>query len=107
VGERVLAYDEVTGTTGYYPVTATSANLHPVVVFVTIEGETIQTTPEHPFFVEGVGWWPAGELQVGDHIHKADGTTGKVQAVVAVYHPQMMYNLSIAQAHTFFVGDEQ
>jgi len=26
-------------------------------------GELIRTTPEHPFYVEGKGWTPAGRLR--------------------------------------------
>ncbi|MCB0107994.1 MAG: hypothetical protein KDE53_18860 [Caldilineaceae bacterium] len=86
----------------------------------------VETTPEHPFYVlasaplalsfaegwlavgETVGRWvPAGELAIGDAIRQADGTTGTVQAVEVVAQPQVMYNLTVAQAHTFFVGDGQ
>lgn len=84
----------------------------------------IRTTPEHPFYamatappalslVEGwlaAGerqgrWTPAGDLKGGDHIQQADGTTGVVQAVVFEAIDQVMYNLTVADAHTFFVGD--
>ncbi len=66
----------------------------------------VETTPEHPFFVEGVGWVPAGELLLGDRVRSADGT-GVVEALVSVASPQVMYNLTVAEAHTFFVGDGQ
>jgi intein/homing endonuclease len=51
VGDTVLAYNEDLGTTGWYTVTATFAHLDPIIVAVTIAGETLETTPEHPFFV--------------------------------------------------------
>jgi len=50
---------------------------------------------------------PAGKLQAGDEVCKADGTSGAVRAVVFVFAPQAMYNLTIANAHTFFVWDGQ
>lgn len=50
VGDRVLAWDETTNATGYYTVTATLAHVDPVIVHLTIDGETIETTPEHPFY---------------------------------------------------------
>ena len=49
----------------------------------------------------------ASDLAVGDAIRQADGTTGMVQAVVVVQRSQPMYNLTVAVAHTFFVGDQQ
>lgn len=50
-------------------------------------------------------WTPAGELQVGDQIQQADGTTGVVQAIVFEVTDQLMYNLTVADAHTYVVGD--
>ena len=116
VGDLVLAYNEETGETGYYTVTAVVAHVDPSIVELTIDGETLQTTAEHPFYVmagapwlatgETQGRWVnAGELEIGDAIRQADGTTGIVQAVVVVQRRQPMYNLTVAVAHTFFVGD--
>lgn len=52
-------------------------------------------------------WVDAGELTVGDDVRQADGSTGEVQAVVVVQRSQPMYNLTVAVAHTFFVGEQQ
>jgi hypothetical protein len=52
-------------------------------------------------------WVNAGDLDVGDAVRQADGTTGIVQAVVVVERRQPMYNLTVAVAHTFFVGEQQ
>lgn len=35
---------------------------------LTIGGQVIQMTPEHPVYVADKGWTPAGELQVGDYL---------------------------------------
>jgi hypothetical protein len=48
---------------------------------------------------------PAGQLQTGNSVRKADGSYGVVDAVAVEQRPQVMYNLTIAVAHTFFVGD--
>ena len=124
VGDLVLAYNEATGETGYYTVTAVISHVDPSIVELTIDSdpsassgtETLETTAEHPFYVvagapwlqsgETQGRWVnAGELEVGDAVRQADGTTGMVQAVVVVERRQPMYNLTVADAHTFFVGD--
>lgn len=106
-GDYVLAYDEATGTIGYYPILATWVHEDPVIVFLTIDGELIETTPEHPFYTADGDWVAAGDLQAGDHIQQADGTTGTVEAINIVYRLQPMYNLTVSTAHTFFVGDGQ
>ncbi len=51
-----------------------------------------------------MGWVPAGELLLGDVVRSA---AGAVDALVLVASPQVMYNLTVAEAHTFFVGDGQ
>ena len=107
LGDRVLAYDQSQNVTGYYTVTAILVNHDPAIEHLTIEGETLTTTPEHPFFTQEEGWVAAGVLQVGHHIKKANGDYGAVEAVKIEQRPQTMYNLTVAQAHTFFVGHEQ
>jgi hypothetical protein len=49
----------------------------------------------------------AGELWQGAHIRKADGTFGTVEQINIVERAKVMYNLTVAQAHTFFVGDNK
>lgn len=64
VGDRVLAWHEETGATGYYTVTAVWGHEDPITVQLVINGETIDTTPEHPFLTTNSEWGAAGELQV-------------------------------------------
>jgi len=105
VGEQVVAWNEATGTTGTYTVTASWAHLDPIIVMLTLDGERIEATPEHPFYVVGKGWTLAEQLQLGDSVQQADGTSGTVNAVRAEQRPQVMYNLTVAIAHTYFVGE--
>ena len=44
---------------------------------------------------------------MGAQIREADGEYGTVGAVQLVHRVQTMYNLEVAEAHTFFVGGEQ
>ena len=72
-----------------------------------MDGEEIETTPEHPFYLEGEGWVNAEDLQVGADLRNADGSTGEVEAIEIEQTSQEMYNLTVNEAHTFFVGDGQ
>lgn len=47
----------------------------------------------------------ADELAVGDELCSADGDVGVVDTVTFVATPQVMYNLTVADAHTYAVGD--
>ena len=105
VGTLVLSYNEITGEIGYYPVVATWAHLDPVVVYLTIDGEIISTTPEHPFYTDEGVWVTAAELQIGDEIHDADWNTGTVEKIQFTASQQLMYNFTVETAHTYFVGD--
>jgi hypothetical protein len=51
-------------------------------------------------------WEGAGELEVGDHIWSISGEWGRVEAVSVSHDPQLMYNLTVDDAHTFFVGEQ-
>jgi hypothetical protein len=103
----VLAWDEATGATGSYTVTDTISHIDPVVLELTINGERLQTTAQHPFYTLGYGSVDAGNLWLGAQVRRADGSTGVVQGAVFDARSQPMYNLTVATAHTFFVGDAQ
>lgn len=107
VGDTVLAYDETTGETGEYDITAVHVHTDEITVYLTIDGEVIGTTPEHPFYTLEHGWIAAGNLAVGDTILALDGDTGSVEKVTFIAQPQEMYNLTVEEVHTFGVGDGQ
>jgi len=60
-----LAYKEVTGL---------YRNQRDDIIKLYAGAQIIETTDNHPFWVEGKGWVFADELQVGDKLQKADGS---------------------------------
>ena len=104
-GEAVLAWDEATGATGRYRVVATWAHDDPATTYLTIDGDRILATPAHPFATRERGWVPAGLLRVGEHIRKAGGGWGVVRAIRSEWDAGVRYNLTVAGAHTYAVGD--
>lgn len=107
LGDQVLAYEEATGEIGYHPVVALWAHQDPVIVSLTIDGEVIETTPEHPFYTANGEWVTAADLHVDDEIRQANWDKGVVEAIVFTPVPQTMYNFTVATAHTYFVGEGQ
>ena len=70
--------------------------------------ETINTTDNHPFYVEGKGWIATIELEEGDILRTADGEVKTVKDVTIEYldEPELIYNLEIEGYHTYFVSDD-
>ena len=69
-----------------------------------IRGEVIRTTLEHPFYVQNKGWMPASELQPGDLLSSHDGRWIAVEEVYDTGDFEAVYNLRVADFHTYFVG---
>ncbi|WP_165698738.1 choice-of-anchor D domain-containing protein [Bremerella volcania] len=71
--------------------------------------EKITTTGEHPFFErELLEFVPAKELSVGSQLVLADGQTAEVISITEIDNRtecQPTYNFSVADSHTYFVGD--
>jgi RHS repeat-associated protein len=84
-GDLVLAYDEATGSTNTYTITAVWVNIDPVLVDLTLDSETIETTPHHPFYTTERGWVDAGALSRDAHIRKANGTAGVAHATALLF----------------------
>ncbi len=110
VGDVILAYSEATEEVDLYHVSATHTQHHETTLDVTIDGETLHTTDEHPFYVvrdDEEQWVEAQDLHIGDAILSALGETGIVEDIVIVDQPQTMYNLTVALVATYMVGDGQ
>jgi hypothetical protein len=73
VGDAVLGYNEATGETAPYTVTAVWAHEDPLVLAVTIDDEVITSTLEHPFYVMLRGWVAAEDLYPGQAVRRVDG----------------------------------
>ena len=73
----------------------------------TSDGETIDTTTNHPFYVEDKGWVAAGDLEIGDTLVTADGDTVEIAdiEIEKLAEPILVYNLEVEDFHTYFVGE--
>ena len=101
-----LAPTAVRPSVGMFDVVAQWSHLDEQVTLVTIAGETIETTPWHDFYTDE-GWQDAGELVTGDLVLSLDGDYSVVDSVQTIDAVQWMYDLTVADAHTFAVGTGQ
>ena len=82
-----------------------------LLLFVFLEGvthsksEVVHTNKKHPFLTVEQGFLPVVSVKVGTHVERADGRIGIVTVWKRVVGITMMYNLEVAQDHTFTVGD--
>ena len=48
----------------------------------------------------------AGHLKIGDQIKQADGTIGLVANVTTLGQTREMFNLTVSEAHTYYIGQD-
>ena len=85
-------------------VTATSVHRDSEITRVLVDGETVVTTPDHPFLTVDRGWVNAGDLRSGDRLVSATGRSGAVFGVITHPGSADMWDLTVASTHTFAVG---
>jgi hypothetical protein len=107
VGDKVLAKDEVTGEQAYKEVTHLYRNTKEIIYELTVGNQVIETTDNHPFWVEGKGWVLAADLQVRDKLQQSNGNTLTIDNIKIVKHDELVkvYNFTVADFHTYFVSD--
>ena len=76
-------------------------------VHLTVNGEEIVTTVDHPFYVKNQGFIKAGELIVGDELLDVNGNVLLVENfdVELTEKPVTVYNFQVEDFHTYYVGE--
>ena len=72
-----------------------------------LRGRVIGATGEHPFWVKDKGWAPVRLLQAGDWLRTHDGEWVTVEGVRETTEVVVVYNLQVAEHHTYFVGSAE
>ncbi|MCZ2341092.1 MAG: HINT domain-containing protein [Bacteroidales bacterium] len=107
VGDRVLSRDEHDrSSVNDYKVVEEVFERLGRVWHLTAGGRLIRTTGEHPFQEVTKGWIACFQLAAGDRLVCEDGSTVLVEAVVDTGTVEVVYNLRVADWHTYFVGGE-
>ncbi len=107
VGDEVYSYDYYDGKIAIKGVTELFVNEASNLVNVDIEGESIISTPSHPYYVSGVGFKEASELDVGDNLLLVDGSTEEIENIsyINFESPVEVYNFSVEDWHTYYVSN--
>jgi len=109
VGDSVLSEDPTAGKVEAEAVQAVIQDpVSPLLAVELGDGSAITTTVTHAFWVdEGAskpGWLEAGRLRVGDRLREADGAEAVVAGLRRNVGRAVVYTLTVATDHTFFVG---
>ncbi len=114
VGNVVQAENPTTGKVEAEAVQAVIADpVSPLIAVNLSDGSAITVTADHPFWVDsgarlaGAGWFAAGRLQAGDELRTASGAHVMVVGLRHNVGHAVVYTLTVAKDHTFFVGSAQ
>ena len=104
-GDTVLSYEPETGRSGGRTVEATIVGSgEKTLVDVELNDDIIVATDLHPFWVvNDETWTDAIDLEPGDQLLLSDGTTSDVTAITVRAETTTVYNLTVADIHTYFV----
>jgi hypothetical protein len=110
VGDLVLSQPELGGEQAYRRVNETFTFEDKVIYrveYIDEDGnsESLFATPNHPFFVSGIGWKGAEFLTRGDSLILHDGRTGSVKQVGDTGRRERVYNFEVDGFHTYYVGN--
>ena len=105
-GDLVYATDPETGGSGYKEVLRTFRKESDVLIHVFVNGEEIETTAVHPFWVEN-RWVSAKDLKEGDLLTLADGSAARISGVYGekLDEAVVVYNFEVEEFHTYYVTD--
>ena len=106
VGDTVLSKNEKTGEIAPKRVSHVSVRAAIWTRKLTFDGGVVlETTDEHPLYIEGSGFAKAKEVGIGSSIVTRAGPSAKVVAVEADVRQATVYNFTVDEFHTYFVGD--
>jgi hypothetical protein len=106
-GDKVTSTNTETFETAEKTVLETYVRETTELVHVTVNGELIKTTFDHPFYVKDNGFVNAGELRVGSEVINANDETYSIEhiSLEIVDKPVTVYNFQVDDFHTYHVGD--
>ena len=105
-GDKVISTDPETMETSPKTVLETYIREVTTLVHLTVNGEEIVTTVDHPFYVQGRGFVEAGKLLVGDKLLDVNGNVLLVENldVELTDDSVKVYNFQVEDYHTYHVS---
>jgi hypothetical protein len=104
IGDLVLSQNVDTGELRYEPVIGRTVRPPSQILKVSFDGDEIEATKGHPFWVAGIGWRMTKELQDGAILCGLN-RAARVSSIKPAGEAEA-YNLIVAEFSTYFVGNK-
>ena len=107
-GDVVYACNVETGEVEEKEVVRTFINDAYTLIYVSVGNDDICATLNHPFYVVGKGFIPAGDLEIRDIVVLIDGKLARVEQLDIKHldEPVKVYNFEVEDYHTYYVGTD-
>lgn len=108
-GDRVWAENPNTGEKALKQVKKIFVREKDSLIHLSINGEKIETTEEHPFWVKGQGWISARDLKKGDFVKLQSGQFVPVESskFITLEEPITVYNFHVEEYATYYVSGQR
>ena len=107
-GMKVYSRNLETGANELREVLATSVRTIRTATYkVTVNGEVIESTDNHPYYVKGKDFVEAKDLVKGDVLVDANGEEHIIESVELIDNSNVVtvYNMNVEGNHNYYVGD--
>ena len=107
IGDYVYTYDEKYNEIVLKEVVNTMRKEVEKIISIKINKDVIiETTENHPFYVENTGWVEAKQLREGDKLLNYNEEYLEIEEIEEIYYfEKLVYNLQLDENHNFFVSD--
>lgn len=107
-GMKVYSRNDATGENELKTVLSTFEKTAVVETYkIKVGNEYIESTNNHPFFVKGVGYVEAKDLEVGDVLVDFDNNEVVIENIEILESREItVYNMNVDENHNYFVGKD-
>lgn len=106
IGDLVLSQDHLTGELTFKPVLETTVRKSASTVVVKTSQGNLHCSIGHPFWISGLGWRMAKELEPGMPLYTLHGESIDITEIIPE-KKQTVHNLVVADFSSYFAGEKK
>jgi hypothetical protein len=105
VGDVIIAFDQETGEPRQSQVIHLFTRVADTIYVLKIGEDSVETTADHPIWVQDKGWTWAGSLAEGAYLRGPDGSSLRLDGIQAIPISKQVYNFEVNEYDAYFAGD--